>query len=69
MGRNVEGLKEALKNVSGKTVSGNTKGEVFESFNLQYKDIALSLSIKRQRGRGGGGPHRSLETRCSGRKR
>ena len=46
MGRNVEGLKEALKNVSGKTVSGNTKGEVFESFNLQYKDIALSLSIK-----------------------
>lgn len=46
MGRNVEGLKEALKNVSGKTVSGNTKGEVFENFNLQYKDIILRLSIK-----------------------
>lgn len=46
MGRNVEGLKKSLKNLSGKEVTGNTKGEVFDSFNAQYIDVSLTIAVK-----------------------
>ena len=45
MGRIVEGMKALIKNTTGKEVDGNTKGEIFEKFSLQYKNIALALAV------------------------
>ncbi|MCU7522508.1 MAG: hypothetical protein HF308_15350 [Ignavibacteria bacterium] len=50
MGRNVEGLKKALTNISGKDVVGETKGEVYNNFNLHYVDVKLALVIKNAAG-------------------
>jgi hypothetical protein len=46
MGRNVEGLKKAAKNVAGKAVVGNTIGEVYDNLNLHYVEVKLALVIK-----------------------
>lgn len=46
MGRKVEGLKDTLKNVTGKEVSGETIGEVFENFNVLYKDVVTTIDVK-----------------------
>lgn len=46
MGRKVEGLKQALKNIASKDVPGQTMGEVFENFNLQYNNIVLTVHVK-----------------------
>ncbi len=43
MGRNVNGLKKALKNITGQEVKGNSKGEVFENFNKLYLDVSAAL--------------------------
>lgn len=45
MGRNAEGLKKVLENQTGKTLVGDTKGEVLESFNLQYEDVDLTINV------------------------
>jgi len=45
MGRNVEGMKALIKNITNKEVEGNTKGEIFEKINLQYANIALALAV------------------------
>lgn len=45
MGRNLEGLKGALKNITGKTVDGESTGEVYEKFNLQYEDVELTINV------------------------
>ena len=46
MGRKVDGLKQALENIAAKEVPGQTLGEVFENFNLQYDNIVLTVSVK-----------------------
>lgn len=46
MGRKVEGLKAALKNLSSKDVPGESVGEVYENFNCQYDDITLTVVVK-----------------------
>lgn len=46
MGRKVDGLKQALKNIASKDVPGQTVGEVFENFNLQYENIVLTVNVK-----------------------
>jgi len=46
MGRKVEGLKQALKNLSSRDIPGETIGEVFQNFNLQYDDIVLTVHVK-----------------------
>lgn len=45
MGRHVDGLIKAIKNVTSKDVTGNTIGEVFEKFNLQYEAVELTINI------------------------
>lgn len=46
MGRKVEGLKKALKNITTKEVIGETVGEVYDNFNLQYENIVLTVHVK-----------------------
>lgn len=46
MGRNVDGLKKSLENLSNKEVTGNTKGEVFANFNIQYVDVSLTIAVE-----------------------
>ena len=46
MGRKVEGLKKALKNIASKEVIGETVGEVYDNFNLQYENIVLTVTVK-----------------------
>jgi len=50
MGRKVDGLKTALKNITGKEASGETIGEVFEDFNLHYVDVVTTLAVKDEDG-------------------
>lgn len=45
MGRNLDGLKGALKNITGKTVDGASTGEVYENFNLQYEEVDLTINV------------------------
>lgn len=45
MGKNLEGLKGALKNITGKTVDGASTGEVYENFNLQYEEVELTINV------------------------
>lgn len=46
MGRKVDGLKKALKNITAKDVVGETIGEVYDNFNLQYENIVLTVTVK-----------------------
>lgn len=45
MGRHVDGLIKAIKNVTSKDVTGNTIGEILEKFNLQYEAVELTLNV------------------------
>ena len=42
MGKNVKGLKDALKNITGRAVDGKSKGEVLSNFNKLYLDVTIS---------------------------
>jgi hypothetical protein len=50
MGRKVDGLKDALKNATGKTANGETIGEVLEDFNIQYINVSLTIAVKDSEG-------------------
>jgi hypothetical protein len=50
MGKNAGGLKKALENLSGKTLRGDTTGEIYEALNAHYADVALKVAVKDELG-------------------
>lgn len=45
MGRNANGIKQAIVNVAGKEAIGTTKGELLENLNKQYLDVDLTIAV------------------------
>lgn len=45
MGRIVEGLKKAIKNMTGVQVDGRTKGEVLADYNAKTTVIPLTINV------------------------
>lgn len=46
MAKNKNELIKALKNLTGKEVNGDTKGEVLKNFNASYADVSLTIVAK-----------------------